>query len=75
MNREEKEAVAALSAAAVLAAVVCVLSFQTCVLFFMMAAAAGLWAYVWSKVFGEGLEEIRKRQMQSHDRSRCVADN
>jgi len=75
MNREEKEMAIALGVAAVLAAVACILSFQMCVVGFVTAIAASLWAYAWSKVFGEGLEEIRRRQTQSHDRPRCVADN
>jgi uncharacterized protein (DUF697 family) len=62
MNREEKEMVIALGVAAVLAAVACILSFQVCVVSFATAITAGLWAYTWSKVFGEGLKEIRKRQ-------------
>jgi len=75
MNREEKEMAIALGVAAVLAAVACTLSFQMCVVVFVTAIAASLWAYSWSKVFGEGLEEIRRRQTQSHDRPRGVADN
>jgi hypothetical protein len=75
MNREEKEIAIALGIAAVLAAVVCILSFQTCIIGFTIAITAGLWAYTWSKVFGEGVEELRKRQTQNHDKPRCITDS
>jgi hypothetical protein len=75
MNKEEKEAAVALGVAAVLAAVVCILSFETCAVGFIIAVVAFLWAYTWSKIFGDVLEEVRRQQIQSHNKQRCVSDN
>jgi hypothetical protein len=75
MNKEEKEVVAVFGVTATLMAVVCILSFETCAIGTIIAITASLWAYVWSKVFGELLEEVRKQQIQSRNKPKCIADN
>ncbi len=75
MNKEEKEMSIVLGIATAVLSAVCILSFERCAVALVFATAAALWAFVWSKIFGEALEEVRKRQIQSHDKPRCVADN
>jgi Flp pilus assembly protein TadB len=61
MNREEKEMAAALAVAIVGLAVVCILSFETCIIVFVIAATATLWTYTWG-LFGKLLQESAEQQ-------------
>ncbi len=75
MNREEKEATIVLGIATAVLVAMCILSFERCAVVLVFATAATLYAFVWGKIFGEALEEVRKRQIQSRDKPRCVTDN
>ncbi|MFZ8839836.1 MAG: hypothetical protein ACO2PM_13195 [Pyrobaculum sp.] len=64
MNKEEKEAVAVLGIAATVLAVLCILSFQKCIVALIFAVAASLWVYV-SILFAKLLLQMTEVQQDT----------
>jgi uncharacterized SAM-binding protein YcdF (DUF218 family) len=64
MNREEKEAVAVLGIAVTVLAVLCILSFQKCVVALIFAVAISLWIYA-CMLFGKLLLQMTEVQQDT----------
>jgi uncharacterized SAM-binding protein YcdF (DUF218 family) len=64
MNREEKEAVAVFGIAVTVLAVLCILSFERCIVALIFATATSLWAYAWI-LFGKLLLQMTEAQQDT----------
>jgi hypothetical protein len=69
MNKEEKEMVIAFAIAVVVFVATCVLSPHVCIIGSIIAVATTLWAFMWTKIFGELLQETKQQK------PKCVTDN
>ena len=69
MNKEEKEMAIALAIAVVAFVATCILSPHVCIIGSIIAVTATLWAFTWSKIFGELLRETKQQK------PKCVTDN